>query len=248
MLLWPMLQSAHKVDPWAPEAQRKSPTCKSSTVYGSSINYQSLTETERSTNEPKPKLPPRSVENPENFKRILSQARDDLATLRSKAKTDLETKDQELQQANVGLQKLEQERDELYKRWKQATSELNKVLVQSQGFHQVTDQELIQKTTQLRYNIRNFADEQQFVTEARDVKGGRSFRTSAKEYLGISPDILENLLRVRSKHAMVIKAYLWAVVAKDIFGKFCWAGTRGSHSMSYLMDVLSKSSLYGYIT
>lgn len=106
----------------------------------------------------------------------------------------------------------------------------------------MTDQELIQKTTQLRYNIRNFAD-QHFVGEVRDAKGVRSFCASSKEYLDVSPESLEALMRSSSKHAIVIKAYLWAFLAKDIFGRFCWAGTQTSRAMSYLTDILSKLSL-----
>lgn len=205
-----------------------------------------LTETEHSKNSPEPKPPPGYVEDPEYLERNLLQVKDDLAKVSSKAKADLERKDQEIneirQQANVVLQEKEQERDDYYKRWKQATSELNKILAQSQGFQQVTDQELIQRATQLRYNIRNFADEH-FVGEVGDSKGVRSFYASALKYLKISTNILETLRRSPSNDSIVVKAYLWAFIAENIFGKFCWAGTDTSRAMTHLTVILSKSSL-----
>ncbi len=54
------------------------------------------------------------------------------------------------------MRKKDQELAKVRRAWRQASSELNKVLAQSQGFYHVTDTDLIQKATQLRYNIRNF--------------------------------------------------------------------------------------------
>ncbi|KAL8863459.1 MAG: hypothetical protein Q9178_000140 [Gyalolechia marmorata] len=194
--------------------------------------------------EVKPTPPPRPIEDPDDLRRQLDKARDDLARQRSNAKADLERKDQELNEvlqqaseANSSVQRKEQERDDFYKRWKQATSELNKILAQSQSFHQVTDQELVQKTTLIRYNIRNFAD-QNFVGEIKDAKVLRTFCAYANEYLGVPPEVLERLLKSPSNHAVVVKSYLWAFIAKDIFGKFCWAGTKMSNSLSHLAAVL----------
>ncbi|KAL8916995.1 MAG: hypothetical protein Q9172_006021 [Xanthocarpia lactea] len=194
--------------------------------------------------EVKPTPSPRPIEDPEDLRRQLDKARDDLARLRSNAKAELERKDQELNEtlqqaseANSSVQRKEQERDDFYRRWKQATSELNKILAQSQSFHQVTDQELVQKTTLIRYNIRNFAD-QNFVGEIKDTKVLRTFCASAKEYLGVPPEVLERLLKSPSNHAVVVKGYLWAFIAKDIFGKFCWAGSKISHAMAHLAAVI----------
>ncbi|KAL8988740.1 MAG: hypothetical protein Q9177_002231 [Variospora cf. flavescens] len=193
----------------------------------------------KNSSEPKPR--PGYVEDPEYLERNLIQVKDDLAKVSSKAKADLERKDQEIneirQQANVVLQEKEQERDDYYKRWKQATSELNKILAQSQGFQQVTDQELIQGATQLRYNIRNFADEH-FVGEVGDSKGVRSFYASALRYLKVSTNILETLRRSPSNDSIVVKAYLWAFIAENIFGKFCWAGMDTSRAMTHLTVIL----------
>ncbi|KAL8852863.1 MAG: hypothetical protein Q9221_002239 [Calogaya cf. arnoldii] len=193
-------------------------------------------------NSSQPKPPPGYVEDPEYLERNLIQVKDDLAKVSSKAKADLERKNQEIneirQQANVVLQEKEQERDDYYKRWKQATSELNKILAQSQGFQQVTDQELIQRATQLRYNIRNFADEH-FVDEVKDKKGVRSFYASAKRYLKVSPKILDTFMSSPSKDPIVVKAYLWAFIAENIFGKFCWAGPETSRAMSHLTLTLT---------
>lgn len=168
---------------------------------------------------------------------LVQEKNQELNDLRLQVKADLRN-DQEL---NELLQKKDQELDDLRKRWRQAISELNKFLAQDQRFYQVTDQEFIQKATQLRFNIRNFVD-QQFGAELIDATSFHFFWKIIEEYLKISYDSFEACMKDPSRRPMIVGAFLWAVLEKFVFGEFCWAGTSLSSAMSRLGQVLSKES------
>lgn len=169
----------------------------------------------------------------------LNRKKEELTNLRNETHAALKRKDQELNELHNRIEKKDQEIDEFRQRWKQVANELNRFLVQDQGFYQVTDQQLIEEATQLRYNVRNFAD-QQFGGELRDGKTYQHFRDSIKNYYEISSDSFEACMKHSSRRPMLVGAFLWAILRKDIFGKFCWAGSRGSNAMSYLDKVLGK--------
>ena len=195
-----------------------------------------------SPNEPSSRIEdPRSImytTSPTEWEQ-LQQDLESETLLHNQTKIDLNTREQEL---NKLIQEKDQELDYFRKAWKQANNELNKVLAQGQGFYQVTDNELIQKAKVLRFNIRNFAD-QQFVGESIDAKSSHSFSKSIGEHVDISHDVIITCMKDSSRRAIIIRAYLWATLTKDIFGKFRWAGTHVSNSMYRLEDVLGKTSL-----
>lgn len=172
----------------------------------------------------------------------LNRKDEELTSLRNETDAALNWKNQELNELHDRTEKKDQEINEYRQRWKQVANELNRFLAQGQGFYQVTDQQLIEAATQLRFNIRNFAD-QQFGGEVRDAKTYQHFRDSIKNYYEISSDSFEACMVHSSRRPMLVKAFLWAILRKDIFGNFCWAGTRGSHAMSILEDLLRKKSL-----
>lgn len=159
--------------------------------------------------------------------------------LHNQTKIDLNTSEQDL---NELLQKKDQALEYFRKDWKQANNELNKVLAQGQGFYQVTDNELIEKAKILRFNIRNFAD-QQFVGGSIDVKSSDSFSKSIEEHVGTSHDVIITCMKDSSRRLIIVRAYLWGTLTNDIFGKFHWAGTHVSKSMYRLEDILGKKSL-----
>lgn len=41
---------------------------------------------------------------------------------------------------------------------------------------------------------------------------------------------------------MIVGAFLWAFLGRDVFGKFCWAGKHVSSAMSRLEQALGKES------
>ncbi|KAL2826691.1 hypothetical protein BDW59DRAFT_160883 [Aspergillus cavernicola] len=134
---------------------------------------------------------------------------------------DRERAQQDIRQKNSEL-------DVLRKRWKQAARELDKSRSQSQGFYQVTDNYLIELTTRLRYNIRNFAI-QYFGGE---LKGKPKVGDKPKcwdPYMATTTpgnlDCEAFLLSERRPNA--IQAFLWRFIVYQIFDNFRWAGENG---------------------
>lgn len=162
--------------------------------------------------------------------------------LKNRATMDLKKKEQEL---NEYCQQKDHELDYLRKAWKQANNELNKVLAQAQGFLQVTDNELIQKTRLLRFNIRNFAD-QQFGEADIDAKSLSSFWISVEKYTQIPYDLFVTCAKNPSSRHITVGAFLWAVLQQEIFGSFRWAGHHVSKMMSHLEYALSKVILVSF--
>jgi len=126
--------------------------------------------------------------------------------------------------AQADLKQKSFEAEEIRKRWKQAARELDKLRSQSQGFYQVTDQYLIQLTTQLRYNTRSFAI-QYFGGELRE-------NANIKE-TGYWKDYMEPATRDTSAYdylmsngrcPSIIQAFLWRFLIVEIFDNFRWAG------------------------
>lgn len=88
------------------------------------------------------------------------QLQSDLEDARLKCKKlddDLFEKSAELAKRESELTERESELAEARKGWRKVAGELNKIRTKGQGFYQVTDQYLIDKTNTLRYSIRNFA-------------------------------------------------------------------------------------------
>ena len=61
---------------------------------------------------------------------------------------------------NESIQQKDHDLNVIRKHWKQLSNELNRVLAQTQRFHQITDHDLIRETTQSRFNIRYFTDQE----------------------------------------------------------------------------------------
>lgn len=171
----------------------------------------------------------------------------ELNDLRRQVKKVLKKKDQELEELRLSheaiIREKDQELDRTRQRWKQVAGELNKFMAQGQRFYQVTDQELTQNARQLRFNIRNIAD-QQFGGDLEDTKNFHSLLASINKYVEISSDSFEACMKDQSKRPMIVRMFLWAVLEKDVFGKSCWAGKLVSKAMSRLEQVLGKESLY----
>ncbi|KAL4813280.1 hypothetical protein BDW67DRAFT_168595 [Aspergillus spinulosporus] len=136
--------------------------------------------------------------------------------------TQRERMQQELHQKHSEL-------DVLRKRWKQAARELDKARSQSQGFYQVTDNYLIELTTRLRYNIKNFAL-QYFDGE---LKGPRPRFDKPKvwdKYMQtITPEPLNcEVLMLSDRRPSAVQAFIWRFLVGDVFDHFRWAGELGA--------------------
>ncbi|KAL4744873.1 hypothetical protein BDW72DRAFT_208658 [Aspergillus terricola var. indicus] len=120
------------------------------------------------------------------------------------------------------------ELDGLRKRWKQAARELDKARSQSQGFYQITDNYLIELTTRLRYNIKNFAL-QYFDGE---LKGPRPRfdkpKIWAKYMQTITPEPLDcEILMLSERRSSAVQAFIWRFLVGEVFDHFRWAGEHG---------------------
>lgn len=162
------------------------------------------------------------------------------------AKAELEWKVQELNESKnlseADLHKKGEEFEEIRKLWKEACIKLNNLKIKGQGFCAVTDSMLIQKATQLRFNIRNFAD-QQFGGEFIDVKNFQLFQKTTIKYIRISSDSLEACMKDPSGPPIIVGVVLWKILVADVFDNFCWAGEQASNAMYSLGNILGMESL-----
>lgn len=134
---------------------------------------------------------------------------------------------------------LRQEVSNLRKRWKQAAGELNRVLAQNQGFSQITDQELIQRATQLRFNVRNLAV-QGFGDGVVSVESFRPFEDEFQQVWRVPHDLFVAWMKSSGLRPLIVGLFLWTNLKLDIFGRFCWAGTNISKVMTCLTQTLRK--------
>ncbi|KAL5338346.1 hypothetical protein BJX70DRAFT_366852 [Aspergillus crustosus] len=141
-------------------------------------------------------------------------------------------------QAEIGLREKAQQEvrqknsdlDVLRKRWKQAARELDKSRSQNQGFYQVTDNYLIELTSRLRYNVRNFAiqyfsGEVKMKTRLKPENKPKLWDT----YMGATTPVPQDceLFLLSDRRPSVIQAFLWRFLVGAIFDNFRWAGETG---------------------
>ncbi|KAL6232784.1 hypothetical protein BDW75DRAFT_232501 [Aspergillus navahoensis] len=135
--------------------------------------------------------------------------------------TQRERAQQELRQKNSEL-------DVLRKRWKQAARELDRARSQSQGFYQVTDNYLIELTTRLRYNIKNFAL-QYFDGELKRPRPRFDKPKIWDKYMqATTPEPLDcEILLLSERRPSAVQAFIWRFLVGEVFDHFRWAGELG---------------------
>ncbi|KAL2133199.1 hypothetical protein VTI74DRAFT_2773 [Chaetomium olivicolor] len=119
------------------------------------------------------------------------------------------------------------EAKEFRKRWKLAARELNELRSQSQGLYTVTDQYLIERTTHLRFNIRNFAIlyfEGPPPQEMRLANGGVDKAGLFQVFISNIEEV-DHYLYSEERCPTIIEAFLWRFLTKNVFGLFLWAST-----------------------
>ena len=132
------------------------------------------------------------------------------------------------EQTQDELQQRSMEAEETRKRWKQAARELDKIRAQSQGFYQVTDNYLIELTTQLRYNIRSFAIQYFGGEVPSSVQIERTdYWKMYMEFTTRATRGHEAYLLSQKKCHSIIQAFIWRFLVDQVFDKFRWAGDAG---------------------
>ncbi|KAL4949242.1 hypothetical protein BDW69DRAFT_198241 [Aspergillus filifer] len=129
--------------------------------------------------------------------------------------------------AQTDLAKRTKELDDMRKRWKQAARELDKTQSQHQGFYTVTDNYLIDLTTQLRYNIRNFAI-QYFGSDGKKVGKFEKGKEWEKYMATTTPEPSDcEVFLLSERRPSVIQAFIWRFLVGQVFDHFRWAGETG---------------------
>ncbi|KAH6723638.1 hypothetical protein BKA61DRAFT_686277 [Leptodontidium sp. MPI-SDFR-AT-0119] len=153
------------------------------------------------------------VRRRQEYETMLNARDTQLSEVRSKAKSELEEKNKELEDINAA----------------------------NQGSHQLTDQYLVDRITLLRYSIRNFSI-QYFEGELKHepkIVRSKYFDTfvvpETKTWSG-RHEVLTAILRSSSWCSSLIQATLWRVFCRMVFGEFRWAG-------SFAEDMLSLHRL-----
>lgn len=144
-------------------------------------------------------------------------------------------------QAKSDLEKKQKEVDDIRKKWRDAAGELNRFLRQNQGFNQLTDQELVQKATQLRFEIRNFTI-QFFEDQISDPKIDAELLEFLNQYLRLPEEKYKSYLQTPDMRSSAVRAFIWAFLKKEIFGQFRWAPTKASDCVFYMSDFISTIS------
>ncbi|KAL2857179.1 hypothetical protein BJY01DRAFT_242569 [Aspergillus pseudoustus] len=158
----------------------------------------------------------------------------DLNTQLREAEEDLEAEIRQHHQTRADLQKKQLESDSLRKRLLQTANELNQVMRQNQGSSQLTDDELIQKARQLRYEINSFVI-QYFDHELKNLKIPHTSYAYFSKYVRGEKGNFETYMRSSTRHALV-EAFLWLYLEEEVFGKFRWAPTEASKMLTGMCD------------
>jgi hypothetical protein len=142
-------------------------------------------------------------------------------------------------QTNQELERNRQALAETHRRWKDTVREFNQFQAQTQKFIQLDDQVLVQKASQLRFNIRNTAlqhfAEERLALDRNTLPGCREYITL---FHPINQHDFETLVYQPQKRSMVVQAVLWAYLTTDIFSQFRWAGNKVAGAFHNLRELI----------
>ena len=179
------------------------------------------------------------------YKTNLAAKDQKIHSLQEQIQTKLTKKDQELKdltnEFRTDIIQKNRELDEIRQMWKQTAKKLGKYQTQDKVVDQVTDPEVTQKARQIQYNVRNFAY-QHFGGELNTGKSAHGFSQYLQKHLQVPTDFLEACINSPVKRPMLVCAFLWAFLTKDIFENFWWGGLRVHLGMEYLTQLLSEPS------
>ncbi|TLD18626.1 hypothetical protein PspLS_10331 [Pyricularia sp. CBS 133598] len=139
-----------------------------------------------------------------------------------------------------------------YRNWMTAARELRKANATLRGPQHLSDQDLIDKTKQLRYMIRNFSATN-FVVRRGYPAGAEMLRQEKRIFFPLGPgpgqeimrmgnDTLLNaqILMFTDNFHIFIEAYFWSYLSKAVFGRFLWAG-RAVEPLTTLLMLLGDA-------
>ena len=167
-------------------------------------------------------------------------------SLQKQVQTKITTKDRELKDLTDGfradLDRKNQEVDEIRQMWKQTAKELGNYQTHNKVIDQVTDPEVTQKARQIQYNVRNFTY-QHFGGELNTGGSAQGSWRYLQKQLQTPTDFFEACMNSPVKRPMLVCAFLWEFLLKEVFERFMWCGTGVHHHVENLTDILSERSL-----
>ncbi|KAB5536287.1 hypothetical protein GE09DRAFT_1142033 [Coniochaeta sp. 2T2.1] len=135
---------------------------------------------------------------------------------------------------------LENKHDEvkdMRKRWLDSATQLNSLIRQGQTPNQMTDDEIIQKVSALRFTIKSFAL-QFFGDDIKQLEIDGAASDFLNHYVQLPEDYLEAYMQSQSFRPMLVRAFLWEYIREHVFGEFCWAPDPIGRSMTHTVRFL----------
>ncbi|KAI8309445.1 hypothetical protein K4K59_009167 [Colletotrichum sp. SAR11_240] len=179
---------------------------------------------------------------------VTRQEHEQEIALRQKIEDDLEEKDRMLADYDHKLKDAEAALVTVRKKWKQAATDLDKIKSSQQRGYHMTDSELKDSVTRLRYNISRFAI-QYFggrlpreanidrIVDTRDLNGWRQL----SQFLG-NRDITISYIGSDRRRPYIVQALIWDTVYWAVFGEALWAGREMSKAFKNLSEQLQQSA------
>lgn len=155
------------------------------------------------------------------FEELKEDFRSTITTIQ-KDRRQIAILEQKLQKTQSQLQTHDTERLLVRKKWKKASSELNKARLTSFGRLRFTDGDLIDAVNQLRYDIRAFSA--QYFTGAMQKSSTLSHGENLYLWKYMLEATSEPAIYLMSDTAAssLVQSFLWRVIVGEIFEKFCW--------------------------
>lgn len=141
------------------------------------------------------------------------------------------------------LHKLQQKQlqvGEMRKKWRETANHLDRVLRQGQAANQMTDDEVIRKVSALRFKVKNFAL-QFFGDELKEARLGKPTLDFLSEYLQLPHRSLNAYIGSSLFRPMLVRAFLWRSLLREIFGRYCWSQQVAPNLMQGMSALLSES-------
>ncbi|KAI1092294.1 hypothetical protein F5B19DRAFT_211544 [Rostrohypoxylon terebratum] len=134
----------------------------------------------------------------------------------------IEALKQELEQERQACIRVENELNDklesIKTKWKRAANELDQIRSKPRDFVPVTDEELKNMVTQLRYNIRSFAI-QYFSDRPGYIRAEKD-----PVFAAYIPRLLKSCLEQPETYPSLVQAFIWVVIETQIFNRGRWAG------------------------
>lgn len=172
---------------------------------------------------------------------VYEQGNEEEITQRQSLEAQLKNMKDLLEEKSSDLKQKADDLAGIRKRWKEAAMELDKLKSsQNRLPYQMTDGELKNEVTQLRYNIDNFAyrcfgDELPNRLLEKNPKLLEPFSKLASNEL-----VLFDYLSSSEKRPFIIQAYMWKFLYASLFDRFLWAGW-GMSAIRYLNNWMDPS-------